>query len=176
LKEENKETRASGDVELSESGEVCNIPSPWIKETPKIREKSEMAAANSSEKAEASAEANISARDTGKLEGHKSTSPEGSMKKKSSHKRTRSSDQVVELKVTDIKLTDIDIGLKANGSGSPAMSPIEWETLEQANKVSQIRSIILSLFVGFIFFTTSRLVVGGASFTRNREYVNNRQQ
>ena len=55
------------------------------------------------------------------------TSPTNTHKKKT-HKRTRSSDQVVDLKDCDIHLKDIIIDEKS-GSPEPPMSPIDWEAV-----------------------------------------------
>ena len=55
-------------------------------------------------------------------------------KKPSSHKRTRSSDQVIELVASDIQLQDIKLAEKS-GSPEPPLSPIDWEAMGQAEKV-----------------------------------------
>ena len=134
LKKESEKTRISVEAE---SGELCKISSPWEKkDAPEVSNRSEVAAVNGSKKAKApSTKADIFDGDTGKFEGRKSTSHLEPVKK-SSHKRTRSSDQVIELDAADIHLADIEVALKANSSVTP-MSPIEWETLEQVDKVSQ---------------------------------------
>lgn len=64
------------------------------------------------------------------------TSPTTTIKR-SSHKRTRSSDQVIELKANEIELQDIKILLKS-GSPEPPISPIDWEVVGNDKTVSEM--------------------------------------
>ena len=65
---------------------------------------------------------------------------------KLTHKRTRSSDQIIELKASDIDLKDIVMSEKTGSPVSP-YSPIDWEALGSEDKVWVI-FVGVQIFVG----------------------------
>lgn len=58
--------------------------------------------------------------------------------KKLSHKRTRSSDEVIDLKSSDIDLKDIIVSEKT-GSPEPSVSPIDWEAVGNIRTPEKVR-------------------------------------
>ncbi len=84
----------------------------------------------------------------------------GGGKKKPTHKRTRSSDQVIELEATDIQLNDITIAVSV-GSASKPNSPIDWEALGEAEKVGGMCNLkyCCCFFVFFLVFFFSFLLL-----------------
>lgn len=65
-----------------------------------------------------------------------STSPTA---KRPSHKRTRSSDGVIDLKSEDIDLKDIVISERTSASPEPNISPIDWEAVGNVRPSEKVR-------------------------------------